>query len=109
MPLYEYWCEEHGVFEAIRPMSEFSRPAECPDCGHPSARLMLTPPRRGSTDRARMAAHETNERAADSPKRLAQHGPGCSCCGGGKPSRKTLHRPDGSKSFPSARPWMISH
>jgi hypothetical protein len=24
------------------------------------------------------------------------------------PSR-TMHRADGSKSFPSARPWMISH
>jgi len=57
-----------------------------------------------------MSAHGINERAADSPKRLSQHGPGCACCSGksGK-GRSTLRLPDGSKSFPSARPWMISH
>lgn len=26
-----------------------------------------------------------------------------------KMGSKTLHRPDGSKSFPTKRPWMISH
>jgi hypothetical protein len=36
----------------------------------------------------------------------------CSCCKSGKagslPSR-TVKGADGSKRFPSARPWMISH
>ncbi|MEO1363845.1 MAG: zinc ribbon domain-containing protein, partial [Pseudomonadota bacterium] len=43
------------------------------------------------------------------PKR-SSHGPNCSCCSGGstRPS-KTLHHADGSKSFPTKRPWMISH
>jgi hypothetical protein len=55
-----------------------------------------------------MKAHAVNERSADSPKRSSGHGPGCGCCGG-KTSSGTLRRPDGSKSFPAKRPWMISH
>lgn len=110
MPLYEYVCETHGLFKALRPMEEYGAPCACPSCGAPSQRVLLTPPRLGSRDRARMQAHAVNERSSDSPKRLSEHGPGCSCCSGGaKSARSTLVRPDGAKSFPSARPWMISH
>jgi hypothetical protein len=69
----------------------------------------MTPPALGARDRGRMAAHAVNERAADSPKKLSTHGPGCACCAGGAKPSRTLARPDGSKSFPGARPWMISH
>ena len=110
MPLYEFWCETHGPFEAMRSMADFAEPCDCPDCGAPAARVLMTPPRLGAADRSRMRAHAVNERAADSPKKLSTHGPGCACCSGaGKKGRATLRRPDGSKSFPSARPWMISH
>jgi putative FmdB family regulatory protein len=37
------------------------------------------------------------------------HGPGCSCCSGGARRSRTAKAADGKKSFPSARPWMISH
>ena len=110
MPVYEYACATHGAFDALRPMAEFAQPCPCPTCGVASARVLLTPPRLGGRDRATIRAHGVNEQAADSPKRLSQHGPGCSCCSGSaKKNRATLQRPDGSKSFPSARPWMISH
>ncbi len=110
MPVYEYHCADHGTFEALRPMSAFRDPCACPACGGNSNRVMLTAPQLGSSDRSTITAHGINERAADSPKKASTHGPGCSCCSGGKKAgRKTLHRPDGSKSFPSARPWMISH
>ncbi|MDQ0317796.1 FmdB family zinc ribbon protein [Amorphus orientalis] len=113
MPLYDYYCEEHGAFTALRPMSAYAEPCECPDCGASAPRVMLTAPRLGLLDTATRTAHAVNERSAHEPKRASSHGhgPGCGCCGGGtaKKGRKTLHRPDGSKSFPSARPWMISH
>jgi hypothetical protein len=70
---------------------------------------MMTAPKLSVMDSARRHAHETNERSADSPRK-SSHGPGCSCCGTGeKKNSKTLYRPDGSKSFPTKRPWMISH
>lgn len=110
MPVYEYLCESHGPFEALRPMAAFSEPCDCPDCGSPSPRVLLTAPRLAAADRGRIQAHAVNERSADSPKKLSSHGPGCSCCsGGGKKASGTLTRPDGSKSFPKKRPWMISH
>ncbi|WP_081805583.1 FmdB family zinc ribbon protein [Actibacterium mucosum] len=109
MPVYEYWCETCGPFEAIAPMSKFSDPCTCTTCGTEAPRVLLTAPKLAAMDSSRRHAFETNERSADSPKR-SSHGPNCSCCGGGskKPS-KTLYRADGSKSFPTKRPWMISH
>lgn len=109
MPVYEYLCQDCGVFEEMAPMSRFADPCDCPDCGISAVRVMITVPRLSAVSSAKRHAHETNERAADSPKR-SSHGPNCGCCGGGskKPST-TLHRPDGSKSFPTKRPWMISH
>jgi putative FmdB family regulatory protein len=110
MPMYEYWCDAHGGFSDMRPMAEYDKPGNCPDCGAAAPRVLLTPPRVLRMDAVVRHSHSTNEQAADSPKRLSTHGPGCSCCSGGtKSSRKALHRSDGSKSFPSARPWMISH
>ena len=109
MPVYEYMCDDCGPFEEMVPMARFADPRDCPDCGAASPRL-LTIPRLAAVSSDTRRAHETNERAADSPKRSKVHGPGCGCCGGGKKkSSKTLYRPDGSKSFPTKRPWMISH
>lgn len=110
MPVYEYFCEEHGPFVEMRPMAQSADPCACPSCGEEKPRAFFTAPALGASDRGRMKAHAVNERAADSPKKASTHGPGCACCAGGESkSRKTLHRPDGSKSFPSNRPWMISH
>jgi hypothetical protein len=42
---------------------------------------------------------------------MGLHAPGCACCGGdakGKKS-KTVKMPNEAKTFPSKRPWMISH
>jgi putative FmdB family regulatory protein len=110
MPVYDYQCAGCGVFESIAPMAAFADPCACPACGQSARRVMVSVPRLSGMTADRRRAHETNERSADSPRRSA-HGPGCGCCGGGakKANRKTLIRPDGSKSFPSKRPWMISH
>ena len=110
MPVYEYACAECGPFEAMRRISHCTEPNDCPDCGATSPRVMLTAPNISFVSQSTRISHQTNERSADSPKRTSTHGPGCGCCGGGKKKNsKTLHRPDGSKSFPTKRPWMISH
>ena len=110
MPVYEYLCGDCGVFEEMLPMALCADPCACPGCGASAPRVMITVPRLAAVSSTMRRAHETNERAADSPKRSRTHGAGCGCCSGGaKRGGKTLIRPDGAKSFPTKRPWLISH
>lgn len=111
MPVYEYWCDEHGVFEAMRSMSAYDQPSTCPTCGENAPRVLMTAPSLGVGDRATIQAHDINARSSDSPKRSSQHGPDCGCCSSISTAKKnqTLHHPNGTKSFPSKRPWMIAH
>lgn len=108
MPVYAYCCPECGPFEALASMARAADPCQCPECAAAAPRALATPVL-ATMGAARKTAFATNERASDSPRK-SSHGPGCSCCGGGKKINSgTLHRPDGSKSFPKKRPWMISH
>ncbi|WP_187432146.1 hypothetical protein ROLI_031300 [Roseobacter fucihabitans] len=109
MPLYDYYCEDCGPFTAFATLERFNVPCECPECASSAPRVLLNAPRLAVMSGGTRRAHETNERSADSPKR-SSHGPGCSCCSSSKarPS-KTLHHANGAKSFPTKRPWMISH
>ena len=109
MPIYEYWCPTHGLFEATRPMAEYKSPCECPDCGVQAGRVLVTVPRLAVMDSGTRTAHATNERASHAPKSTRTHGPNCGCCGGKSIKSQVLRRSDGSKSFPAKRPWMISH
>ena len=110
MPYYDYLCDCCGPFTALAPMADYDKPQPCPDCAAQAARVLFTAPKLAVMSGARRSAFETNERARHEPKSSKAHGPGCSCCSGGakKPGR-TFHRPDGSKSFPASRPWMIPH
>ena len=107
MPTYDYACDACGPFSAVRPMAEYQLPHPCPGCGAPSARDLLSVPAFHGMDRARRVAMETNERSANAPRR--SHRAGCACC---TPSKKRVAEqvgPPAAKSFPKARPWMISH
>lgn len=109
MPLYDYLCDDCGPFTQIASLARFAEPCACPDCNAASPRVLMNAPRLAVMSSGSRKAYETNERSADSPRR-SSHGPGCSCCSGGsKRASKTLHHRDGSKSFPTKRPWMISH
>jgi putative FmdB family regulatory protein len=112
MPVYEYMCDACGPFTAIRPVAEFDRPTPCPICEAKAPRVLLTAPNFASMDLRRRAAIGVNERSANAPttlsERRSKHGAGCSCCGN-KTMRYVKRGKDGTKSFPTARPWMISH
>jgi hypothetical protein len=61
----------------------------------------------------RRLAHATNEKSASEPSTLSGlkrvHGNGCSCCSGRSlRPKKSSDRP-AAKSFPTRRPWMLSH
>ncbi|KAB2318735.1 zinc ribbon domain-containing protein [Betaproteobacteria bacterium SCN1] len=114
MAIYEYCCTRCGPFEASRPMAESALPQACPACGTPAARAWITAPAFAGLPSGLKKAHALNERARHAPRLASQsepakkHGPGCSCCGGGK-SKATVTAASGEKSFPTKRPWMISH
>ncbi len=111
MPVYEYAGPGCGTeFTALRPMADSKLPHACPECGSAADRAMLTAPAFAGMPSAMRIAHATNERARHEPKSSSKlghvHGPGCGC---GKPSKATPVAADGGKSFPTKRPWMISH
>lgn len=110
MPSYDYMCADCGPFTEMRPMAESDLGHECPHCGEEAPRAYLTAPYFSGLSAERRLAHATNERSANAPTLSSKsHGAGCSCCSGKGLSHKTLRRKDGSKSFPTSRPWMISH
>jgi putative FmdB family regulatory protein len=107
MPIYDYLCGECGPFSESKPMSAFKDPCDCPVCGQSSERAILQAPFIAGMDSTKRKSISVNERSANEPRSSASHGSSCGCC---KPlSNKTAKAADGTKSFPSARPWMISH
>lgn len=112
MPVYDYLCESCGPFTDMHPMSDCEKPQPCPDCGEMARRAILTAPNFFSMSSERRLAHTTNERSANEPRLMSKgaHPSGCSCCSSGKKSgRFVKYGKNGSKSFPTSRPWMISH
>jgi putative FmdB family regulatory protein len=116
MPTYDYACATCGGFDAIRSLAERDLPARCAGCGAASPRVMVAAPRLAHVDEATRRAIQTNERAAHAPHssrdsepyRRLRHPAGCGCCRSGVRGA-TVTAANGAKTFPSKRPWMISH
>lgn len=66
MPLYDYECVRCGPFRKWRGMSEFARPARCPDCGKRAARSVASPML--GMDWRQKTAHSINEKSAHEPR-----------------------------------------
>jgi len=113
MPVYDYLCSDCGPFTVMRPMAECEEPHDCPECSRSAPRAFLTAPHFATMDGARRKAFAVNEQSAHAPRKLSemsrQHGSGCTCCSGTSSMRYTRKTKSGAKSFPSKRPWMISH
>lgn len=45
MPLYEYQCERGHVTTELRSVAHMHDPVDCPACGFPARRAIITPPR----------------------------------------------------------------
>jgi putative FmdB family regulatory protein len=114
MPIYEYECTDCGGFSASRPLAQYQEPADCPGCGHPSPRALLSAPAYAGMPDATRKAHAINERSAHAPRESRnlephKHSASCGCGSKSVGATKTVKAPDGSKAFPAKRPWMISH
>jgi putative FmdB family regulatory protein len=117
MPLYDYKCREHGLFQELGTMAEPGKPAECPTCKALSARVIALPPHIMGMDPAKRQAEARNEKArhepiistADQRARDAEHRKSCGCKKKSDGKHMLFYTADGKKMFPSMRPWMISH
>lgn len=109
MPTYDYICAGCGGFEAIRAIRSRDEPIDCPSCGVQAARVIAASQLAYLAQDVRHA-HEVNERSAHAPRQSSatRHPSGCSCCSAAR-RRSTQVAPNGDKSFPGRRPWMISH
>lgn len=115
MPTYDYDCPACGGFDSFRTLAARNEPAACPDCGEESHRVFVSAPRLALLAGSTRSAMEINERASHEPKssrdyvRL-KHPSGCGCCKTDARQRGAiLQAANGAKTFPSKRPWMISH
>lgn len=115
MPVYEYKCQDHGVFYELATMDESQAPKPCPHCGAQSARIIRLAPEILDMSPIARKAEQTNERSSNEPvfsnkdrrENDHEHSKGCGCQGGKK--SKLMYTAQGDKMFPSMRPWMISH
>jgi putative FmdB family regulatory protein len=121
MPIYEYECDDCGVFTALRSMSQSSLPANCEFCGCESPRI-LSVPRLAVLGKSQREAHERNEKSAHEPRVARRSGCGCSgshTCKSGKDSSisKPAQKVNPATGAPAlqmqtkktARPWMLGH
>ena len=105
MPLYNYVCDRHGLFDAWQPMSQSGAPMACPSCGKDAARA-ISAPALATLDGATRKAHHVNERSADSPRLVTKEEPS-------HPSKRAKaghsHPHSHGHSHGPSRPWMIGH
>jgi putative FmdB family regulatory protein len=96
MPLYEYECDRHGVFELTRSMHLASLPAPCPACRRKAARI-LSLPSVAQVGRSERIARDRNEKSRHEPRMVSVERPSDS--GNPRPLRAASH----------ARPWAAGH
>jgi len=101
MPIYEYQCEDCGVFSEFAKMSEASMPAACPVCQDMAPRI-LSVPRLTTLSRTQRSAYERNEKSAHEPRRGKRHG-----CAGHDGASCGHNRPRPTRQ--PRRPWMLGH
>jgi putative FmdB family regulatory protein len=94
MPLYEYECADHGVFEEAKSISRSTEDADCPTC-YRSAPRIVSITALGRMDRTQVRAMERNERSRHEPQVVQREA---------KPAtRPTLQAAHGGY------PWAIGH
>ncbi|MER3435270.1 MAG: zinc ribbon domain-containing protein [Leptolyngbya sp. ERB_1_1] len=87
MPLYEFKCDDCGVFDQWRSMSESAQPASCPMCQEPAKRIFSAPMLLNGSLRVSKQANPEPQRVQRSEEPIAPK----------------------LRSHTEGRPWMISH
>lgn len=112
MPIYEFECRSHGVFELERPVSQAKGAGTCPECGVASARI-LSVPRLAALAKDTRVALDRNARSQHEPRvicREASHHDSASAARGHAPAQRSLAAGAGrARAYTGARPWVIEH
>jgi putative FmdB family regulatory protein len=95
MPLYEYECRDHGVFEQTRSIAESTADAPCPDCRRESPRI-VSMPALGRLERSQVRAIDVNERSRHEPRVVHK-----------APTAPSERRP--LQSAGGGYPWAVGH
>jgi putative FmdB family regulatory protein len=107
MPLYEYQCGEHGLFEGLNAIARSSEPVHCPECEQLSPRV-LSVPHLGRMTRSEVIARDRNERSRHEP-RLSKTPGNCSHAGPCNHGAQARSKPGELKVYTGKRPWVIEH
>lgn len=117
MPVYDYKCKNHGIFNQLATLEDFQKPLPCPTCGDLAPRVVCLSPDLLKLDKGLHDGMERNEKAQHEPllstldqrSRDKAHRSACGCDGRKAGKRSVLYTAKGEKMFPTARPWMVSH
>jgi putative FmdB family regulatory protein len=96
MPLYEYDCRRHGVFESMHSISEATAPEPCPSCGEDAPRI-LSAPRLACVEPSERKARDRNEKSRHEPRLVRKP---ASPLGSERPALRSSH---------ASRPWCLEH
>jgi putative FmdB family regulatory protein len=67
MPIYEYECVDHGVFEDQRSIARSDEDGSCPVCENQSPRI-VSAPNLGRMERSQVKAMDRNEKSRHEPR-----------------------------------------
>ena len=105
MQNFEYKCEEHGVFELMRPSGLRRHPGPCPDCGKLSHRIFNSMPNLRQIDATKKEGIERNIKSQFEPHVC---GPSCEHEAPGLIPPKPKQLPK-VQSYNGPRSWVIEH
>ncbi len=116
MPFYNYVCDECGEFSLSRSIAGRDLPADCPECGESSARVVCAP-NLSLMPASRRQAFVRNEKSQHEPGVKTRHhcGSGCGCGSKKVGASKSTRTVDLGKvgrfeaSRKPKRPWMLGH
>jgi putative FmdB family regulatory protein len=115
MPLYEYECRSCGPFREWQSISNYQKPAKCPECRRSAKRSIATPTL--GMDSGLRNAHAINERSADEPRvvrrrrgdPIPQHNAHADLLRVREERSKRGREPRKAKAHAAHHPWMVGH
>jgi putative FmdB family regulatory protein len=105
VPIYEYECRTHGVFELLKSVSQAYEAGLCPLCDTPGRRL-ISIPTLAAMARSEVIARDRNERSSHEPRLSSTPG---SCNHAGPCNHGRKPPPGKLKAYHGKRPWVIEH
>jgi putative FmdB family regulatory protein len=115
MPLYDYECRSCGPFREWRSMSEYCKPARCPDCHRRAMRSVATPML--GMEAGLRTALASSERSAHEPRvvrrrrgdPIPQHDVHADLMRAREERSARKRGPRKAETRASHHPWMVRH